>query len=161
MLSQAKLWFDEALAIDDSVERSQALCDLAFYAEQMVSGGKREEAIELFELLATLDRYDDLLHPAIESADKHLVTLGVRSQPSLDDVVSQQYVRFDSLPEREKMLAVATVLGRDYRNRAGALTRATELLESAHTLRPLSGSELRLRAELLQRAKQVAAPDGC
>ena len=60
-MSQTKDWFNEALAIADPVERSQAICDLAFDAEHMAHNGRRGDAIELYELFATLDRNDDPL----------------------------------------------------------------------------------------------------
>jgi hypothetical protein len=71
-MSQARAFFDEALAIADEVGRALAICDLAFDAEQMAKTGRRAEAIELFELLATLDRHDDLLGPIKGDGDRFL-----------------------------------------------------------------------------------------
>src|SRR5262245_34482949 len=106
-MTEVSKWFDEALAISDSVERSQTMCDLVFGAERMMHEGRRSEAIELFELLATLDRLDDLLLPAIESADQHLVSLGVRKTRSLNTIVDELHKQFCAMPERERLLAVA------------------------------------------------------
>lgn len=152
-MSQAKQWFDEALGIADPVERSQAMCDLAFDAEQMARDGRRAEAIELFELLATLDRYDDLLLPAIESADEHLVALGVRNVQSLESVVAELHQQFKAMPERDRLLAVAKTLVRDHgRRRPKSWGIAAQLLVAAEAIRPLAGKELRFRAEVQQRA---------
>jgi len=145
-MGQAKQWFDVALAIADPVERSQAMSDLAFDAEQMARDGCRAEAIELFELLATLDRYDDLLLPAIESADQRLISLRGRSLPSLDEVVKELYRKFADLPERERLLAVAKTLVRDHgRRRPESWGVAAELVAAAEAIRPLAGKELRFR----------------
>jgi hypothetical protein len=157
-MSEGKRWFDEALAIADAVERSQAMCDLAFDAERMARDGRRGEAIELFELLATLDRNDDLLLPAIESADQHLVSLGARTLPPLVAVVEELHRQFGDLPKRERLLAVAKTLVRDYgRRRPESWAAAAELFAAAEAIRPLAGKELRFRAEV-QRARQEAEP---
>jgi len=157
-VSKARQWFDAALAIADPVERSQAMCDLAFDAEQMARDGRRSEAIELFELLATLDRYDDLLHPAIESADEHLVVLGARALAPLESVVADLHKRFGELPERDRLLAVAKTLVREHGRRPQSWGIAAELLAAADAIRPLAGKELRFRAEVQQRAQHEAEP---
>ena len=154
-MSQLNDWFNRALAIADPVERSQAMCDLAFDAEEMARSGRQAEAIELFELLATLDRNDDLLLPAVKSAEQHLVSLGVRTLPSLEAVVSALHRQFSKLPDRERLLAVATTLTREHgERRPQAWGVAAELLAEADAMRPLVGKELRFRAEVHQRAKQ-------
>jgi len=154
-MSQARAWFDKALAIADPIERSQAMSDLAFDAEQFAKEGRRDEAIELFELLVTLDRYDDLLLPAIESADEHLISLGVRSLPPLNAVVEQLHERFAAMPERERLLAVAKTLVREHsRRRPESLRVAADLLNAASAIQPLAGKELRFQTEVQQRTTQ-------
>lgn len=156
-MSQARQWFDEALAIADPVARSQAMCDLAFDAEQMARDGRRSEAIELLELLATLDRYDDLLLPAIESADEQLVALGAQTLQPLESVVADLQKRFGDLPERDRLLAVAKTLVREHgRRRPQSWGVAAGLLAAADAIRPLAGKELRIRAEVHQRAHEGA-----
>jgi hypothetical protein len=148
-VSQARAWFDEAHSIADPIERSQAMGDLAFDAEQLAKEGRRAEATELFELLATLDRYDDLLLPAIESADEHLILLGAQSLPPLDDVLSELHHRFAKMPERDRLLAVAKTLVREHsRHRPESWNAAAELLERAAAIQPLGGKELRFKAEV-------------
>lgn len=158
-MGQAKDWFEEARAIADPVQRSQALCDLAFDAQQMAREGRRAEAIELFELLASIDTYDDLLLPAIESAEVHLVALGVRTLPPLEAVVADLHRRFDGLPERDRLLAVAAALTRQHGRRPQSWGVAAELLAAADAIRPLSGKELRFQAEVQRQARQVIAPE--
>ena len=156
-MSQARQWFDEAHAIADPVERSQAMCDLAFDAEQMARDGRRSDAIELLELLVTLDRYDDLLQPAIESADEQLVALGVRTLPPLESVVADLHHQFGHLPERDRLLAVAKTLVREHGRRCPqSWGVAAGLLAAADAIRPLAGKELQIRAEVQQRAHEGA-----
>jgi hypothetical protein len=152
-MSQVRDWFDKAKQIADSVEQAQAMCDLAFDAEQMANDGRSAEAVELFELLATLDQYDDLLHPAIESAEAHLALLGVRKLPTLQEIVGLLHQRFAKLPERERLKAVATALVREHGEGREALVAADELLAAADGIQPLSGKEARLRAEVEQRLR--------
>ena len=153
-MSQVSQWFDAASAIADPVERSQAMCDLAFDAEHMARDGRRSEAIELFELLASLDRFDDLLHPAIESAEKHLVELGVRTLPPLELIVAELHQQFSEMAERDRLLAVAKTLVRVHgRRRPQSWGVAAELLASADVIRPLAGKELRFRAEVQQQTQ--------
>lgn len=158
-MSQVRQWFDEAVATADPVERSQAVCDLTLDAEQMARDGRRAEAIELFELIATLDRYDDLLLPAIESADQHLISLGARTLQPLDTVVEELHRQFADLPERERLMAVAKALVRDHgRRRPESWGTAAQLFAAADAIRPLAGKELQLRAEILQRVQQQTEP---
>lgn len=154
MSSRVKQWFDEALAISDEVERSQAMCDLAFDAECFAKEGSTVEAIELFLLLDTLDPYDDLLHPAVESARKHLVKLGLRTLTSLESLVAMYVKKYDELDERGRLLAVATALVREHADeQPRAWTIAKNLLDQAAALRPLNKKEQRLQAMVVRQAK--------
>ena len=156
-MSKVQQWFQEALAVPDPVMRSEALGDLAFDAENMARSGARTEAIELFELLAQLDPHDDLLHPAIESAEKHLVSLGVRTLPPLADIVAELQARFASLPQPERSLAVARTVTREHgKRRPEAWLIARDLLQELESVQPLVGKDLRFRAEVLQRAAETA-----
>jgi hypothetical protein len=153
-MTQARTFIEEALAIANEVERAQAICDLAFDAEQMAKTGRRAEAIELFELLATLDRHDDLLAPAIESADEHLVSLGVRTRPSLDGIVQGLRAKFEHLGEYQCLLSVAKTLVRDHGKRRKQVWKiAKDLLAAAEKIQPLGNKDLRFRAEVLQHAE--------
>lgn len=150
-MSNARSFFDEALAIPDAVERAQAMWDLAFDAEQLALAGRRAEALELFELLATLDRYDDLLHPAIESADEHLVSLGARTLPAIDGIVQGLRTKFEHLGEFQCLLAVAKTLVREYgKRRKQVWAIAKDLLSAAEKIQPLGAKDLRFHAEVLQ-----------
>lgn len=150
-MSQARKLFDEALAIADEVERAEAMCDLAFDAEQMAKAGRRDEAIELFELLATLDRHDDLLAPAIQSADEHLILLGAKKLPSLDRIVQGLRAKFAHLGEYQCLLSVAKTLVRDHGKRRKQVWEiAKDLLAAAEKIQPLGQKDLRFRAEILQ-----------
>src|SRR5262245_58360460 len=153
-MSQVQAFFDEAMAIPDEVGRAQAMCDLAFDAEQMAKTGRRSEAIELFELLATLDRHDDLLAPAIESAEEHLVSLGARKQPSLDGIVQGLRAKFDHLGEYQCLLSEAKTLVRDHGKRRKQVWKiAKDLLAAAEKIQPLGNKELRFRAEVFQHSE--------
>ena len=150
-MNTAQSLFDEAMAIADAVRRSEALCDLAFDAEQLAQSGRRSEAIALFELLATLDRYDDLLLPAIESADLYLVTLGVKSLSALDRIVADLQAKFVGLSDYQRLLSVAKTLVREHGKRQKqAWTIAKDLLAAAETIQPLGPKDLRFRSEVLQ-----------
>ena len=154
-MSEVLQWYEEAQAITDPVKRSEALCELAFDAENMVRTGRRAQAIELFELLVTLDPDDDLLHPAIESAKSHLVSLGVHTLRPLEQIVSELHATFANLPERERLVAVARTLTREHGKRGPqAWLIARDLLSAAETVQALTGKELRFRAEVLQRAAE-------
>ncbi|MEZ6139356.1 MAG: hypothetical protein R3B84_02185 [Zavarzinella sp.] len=155
-MSKVKEWFEEALTISDPGERSQAMCDLAFDAEQMVRDGSRQEAIELFELLITLDPHDDLMHPAIDAAEKNLIALGYRVLPPLQELMTKLQDRFIHQSEREQLVAVATALVREHGTRAESCGVAAELLARADAIRPLAGKELRFRAEVLRQVQQDA-----
>lgn len=113
LMSTVREWFEAALQIEDEVKRAEAMCDLAFDAEHMARQGD-PSAIELFELLVTLNPYDDLLHPAIESAEEHQIQLGVRSVPPLDEIVAELHTQFGHTPERERLVAIATTLTRGH-----------------------------------------------
>jgi hypothetical protein len=152
-MSTARALFNEALAIPDAVERAQAMCDLAFDAEQMAVAGRRAEAIVLFELLATLDRHDDLLLPAIQSAEEHLVSLGTRSQQGLDEIVTALRAKFENLGEYQCLLSVAKTLVRDHgKRRKQAWSIAKDLIAAAEKIQPLGTKDLRFRAEVMQQA---------
>ncbi len=150
-MSNARRHFDEALANPDPVERAQEICDLAFDAEQLAVAGKREEAIEIFKLLATLDRYDDLLAPAFESADEHLVTLGARKEPDVGDIAEKLHERFKNLSEFDRLLAVAKTLVRENSKRPVAWIIAWDLLEKAERIRPITNNKDRgFKVEVLK-----------
>src|SRR5206468_3783244 len=110
----------------------------AFDAEQLAATGNREEAIEIFELLATLDRYDDLLAPAFESADEHLIALGARSEPDVSGIAEKLHDQFKNLSEFDRLLAVAKTLVRANGKRPAAWMIARDLLEKAERIRPLT-----------------------
>jgi hypothetical protein len=63
--------------------------------------------------------------------------------------------RFGGLPERDRLLAVATALTREHgRRRPRSWGLAAELLAAADAIQPLAGKELRFRAEVRRRAQQ-------
>jgi tetratricopeptide (TPR) repeat protein len=111
-MRDAERWFQEALAIDNKVERGEALCDLAYDAECMLASGDREQAVLLFELIFSLDDDDDLVHPAIVSARRHLLSLGLIALPPFDVVVQSLRSRFQRLSQREVSIAIAMSLYR-------------------------------------------------
>ena len=130
------------------------MCDLAFDAENMARDGRGDEAIELFELLATLDRYDDLLLPAIECADQ-ASRRAWRPHPS-----AARCGGGGVGPAVRRPAGARTVVGR--RQDAGPRTRPAkarimggcgELLAVAEAIRPLADKELRFRAEVQQRSQ--------
>jgi hypothetical protein len=153
-MASAQQLFDETLAIGDPGERAQAMCDLAFDAEQMAASGRREAAVELFELIATLDRYDDLLFPAIEVADEKLILLGVRQRPSLEGIVQELHAKYQNLDEYQRLLSVAKTLARKHgKRRTQAWKIAKDLLDAAEKIQPLGAKDLRFRAEVMQQIK--------
>jgi hypothetical protein len=150
-MSEVQQWFEEARAIADPIRRAEALCDLAFDAEHFLREGRHDAALELAQQLASLDACDDLLHPAIESADRILVSLGVRKRLSLEEVIASLHERFSQAPERERLLAVARALAREHGSRnPEAWLAARGMLEAAAAIQPLRGKELRFQAEVLQ-----------
>jgi|GEM_PF-6067824 len=152
-MSTVREWFEAALQIEDEVKRAEAMCDLAFDAEHMARQGD-PNAVELLELLVTLNPYDDLLHPAIESAEERLIQLGLRSVPPLDEIVAELHTQFGHMPERQRLVAVATTLTRGRSRYPARWSVALQLLNAAHALAPLTPKEARVRAEVQRRVAE-------
>lgn len=143
-----KEYFDDSASITDPVERAQAIGDFCFDAEKCAAEGDTATAIEMFELILTLDRYDDLLLHCIQTAEQQLIQLGARQLPSIESVIEDLTARFQKLPEYERNMALAKTLHRDMSDNADALARARQFLASAEAIRPLSTKDLRFKAEL-------------
>ena len=150
-MESAREMFEEALAITDPVERAEEIGDLTFHAMQLAAAGERENAIEIFELLATLDRYDDLLAPAFESADEYLISLGARKEPDVSGIAEKLDDRFKNLNEFDRLLAVAKTLVREHKKRPTAWMIAKDLLEKAERIQPITNNKDRgFKVEVLK-----------
>jgi hypothetical protein len=150
-MRDAERWFHEALAIDDEVERGQAFCDLAYDAECMLASGDREQAVLLFELILSLDDDDDLVHPAIVSARRHLLSLGLIALPSFDVLVQSLRSRFQHLSPREASIAIATSLYRSSIDQypdlyPEAKSFILDQLRAADAISSLSNKEVRFKS---------------
>lgn len=145
-MRDAERWFHEALAIDDEVERGQAFCDLAYDAECMLASGDREQAVLLFELILSLDDDDDLVHPAIVGARRHLLSLGLIALPSFDVLVQSLRLRFQHLSPREASIAIATSLYRSGIDQyPEAKSSILDQLRAADAISSLSKKETRFK----------------
>ena len=143
-----KEYFDDSASLSDPVERAQAIGDFCFDAENYAAEGDTATAIEMFELVTTLDRYDDLLLHCIQTAEQQLVQLGARQLPSIESVIEKLSARFQKLPDYERNMAMAKTLHRDMPDNAEAIARAKQFLASAESIRPLLPRDLRFKAEL-------------
>jgi hypothetical protein len=160
-MSEFRKMFEEALQADSPVKRMEAMSDLSFVAHMMVERGEGEEAIELLELLVSLDRDDDLMRPFVDIADEDLLRLGVRTLPPLAEVVATLQQEHQALPERDRLLAVAHSLVRiEGTRRPECWMVAAELAESAQLIQPLNQKESRFRLEAKARAAKLADPGG-
>lgn len=147
-------YFANSVALTDPVERAQANGDFCFDAESYAANGDTATAIEMFELITTLDRYDDLLLHYIQIAEEQLAQLGARQPPAIDSVIETLTAQFQHLPDYERNMAVAKTLYRDRPNNAAALDHATHFLARAEAIRPLSRKDLRFKAELASQKGQ-------
>jgi|GEM_PF-3895250 len=143
-----KKYFADVASVSDSVERSQAVADFCCDAEQCLSRGDEITAVQMFELLTTLDRTDDLLAHYIKTAEEQLIGIGARATPAVETAIRRTLDRFGKLPDYERNMAVAKTLHRDMPANSGAIARARQFVAAAETVRALSPKDQRFKAEL-------------
>jgi hypothetical protein len=143
-----KEYFDDSASLTEPVERAQAIGDFCFDAENYAAEGDTATAIEMFELVTTLDGHDDLLLYSIQRAEQQLIQLGARRLPPIDSVIEKLTARFQNLPDYERNMAVAKTLHREMPGNAEAIARAKQFLASAESIRPLTPKDRRFKAEL-------------
>jgi hypothetical protein len=101
----------------------------------------------------TLDRCDDLLIPAIESAEAHLVSVGVRTETTVDAIVQGLRAKFEHLGEYQRLLSVAKGLVREHGKRRKEVWKtAKEMLAAAEKIQPLGSKDKRFRAKVLEQS---------
>jgi len=148
--SKLDIWFAEANAIRDPVERAQAMGDLSYDAETMLARGDTECAIGLFQLLYALGPDDDLLYPAYKIARRNLIQCDAITLVPLSSVVEGLQAQFASLPEKARYLAVAKSLWRTARaDYPETRVVVLDLLERAAVQGVLSAQELKFKAEVV------------
>ena len=133
---------------NDPGEIMASLGDICFDAECYYDSGDRELARAIFSEIWRLDQYSDYYAHARSIARGFLIKLGEIKLPSVDEVIASIVDTYGSLSEKEQYILLAKKLSGEYGEIEGAHRKASEYLELAEEISPLSKIELKLKAKL-------------